>query len=225
MLKTISQIESGCMCTSPHTHTLGHMWAGCRGRGFASCAAAGGELSGRLLVARVCHKESSSPEHCPTLLVLWFTLWLHFVNLKRKLSPADDSELFIWLRPVGHSWSVLHCPRADRVTGAASWRCNAVTLLSAVLVESPWRCNAVILLSAVLMEAGIDFNQKNCRLCGLPRVSWTLILPLLCKLPKKPASHMDSGQASVNTADISLCPFPSLPPTSSWRWVDFLGRP
>ena len=147
MLKTISQIESGCMCTSPHTHTLGHMWAGCRGRGFASCAAAGGELSGRLLVARVCHKESSSPEHCPTLLVLWFKLWLHFVNLKRKLSPADDSELFIWLRPVGHSWSVLHCPRADRVTGAASLEvqcCNSVIRCVDGISLEVQCCNSVI---------------------------------------------------------------------------------
>lgn len=170
---------SACTCT------LGHMWAGCLGRGFASCAAAGGELSGRLLVTRVCHEESSSPEHCPTLLLLWFKLWLHFANLKRKLSPADDSELFIWLRPVGHSWPVLHFLRPDWVTGAASLEvqcCNSVIRCA----DGIWCWLQSKELRAMWITTCFLDTEH-------PAVGMEMILPLLCKLPVKPASHMDSG--------------------------------
>lgn len=87
---------SACTRTLRHTRVP-------RQRVCATCC------GGRGAVA--CWRLESITKSLPLLstaprLLLWFKLWLHFVNLKRKLSPAGDSELFIRLRPVGHSWSL-----------------------------------------------------------------------------------------------------------------------
>lgn len=124
------------------------------------------------------------------------------MNLKRKLSPAGDSELFIRLRPVGHSWSL-----------------STFHLLTESLIQPPWRCKAVTLLSAVLMEYGIGFGQKNADcadhhvLMGPehPAVGMGMILAVLCQLPMKPASHVSSGTSKCQhcwhfTASLPITP-------------------
>ena len=128
--------------------------------------------------------KSSSPEHCRTLLLFWFKLWLHFANLKRKLSPAGDSELFIWLRPVGHSWSVLHFLPPEWVTGAAflEVQCSNSVICCA---DGIWHW----LQSKELQTMWITTCFMDTE---FPVVGMETILTILCKLPVKPANHTGS---------------------------------